>query len=67
VRGRAEPRGRLGDQQTASKLPLEWSEEDLLLLASLLDRMVETWARRAEDKRRVVHERAGVARSADPW
>ena len=45
----------------------EWSEEELRLLTNLLDRMVETWAGRAEDKRRVVHERAGVPRSAEPW
>jgi DNA-binding MarR family transcriptional regulator len=45
----------------------EWSEEDLLLLATLLDRMVQTWASRADDKRRMVHERAGVPRSAEPW
>lgn len=45
----------------------EWSEEDLLVLTTLLDRMVETWAGRAEDKRRVVHERAGVPRGAEPW
>ena len=45
----------------------EWSEEDLPLLATLLDRMVETWASRAEDKRRAVHERAGGPRSAEPW
>jgi DNA-binding MarR family transcriptional regulator len=45
----------------------EWSEEELLLLTNLLDRMVETWAGTAEDKRRTAHERAGVAGSTAPW
>ena len=44
----------------------DWSEHDLQLLTTLLDRMVDTWARAAPQKRAEVHARTPAVRP-DPW
>ena len=44
----------------------DWSEQDLQLLTTLLNRMVDTWARTGQDKRAEVHARKPAVR-ADPW
>ncbi len=44
----------------------EWSDHDLQLLTTLLDRMIDTWAHTASDKRDEVHARKPDVRP-DPW
>ncbi|HZO64542.1 MAG TPA: MarR family transcriptional regulator [Kribbellaceae bacterium] len=44
----------------------DWSEHDLELLTTLLNRMINTWAHTAEDKRTQVHSRRPAVQP-DPW
>jgi DNA-binding MarR family transcriptional regulator len=44
----------------------DWSEHDLELLTTLLDRMIDTWAGSAPPKRADVHARKPAVRP-DPW
>jgi DNA-binding MarR family transcriptional regulator len=44
----------------------DWSEQDLRRLTTLLNRMVDTWATGASDKRAEVHARPPAVRP-DPW
>jgi DNA-binding MarR family transcriptional regulator len=44
----------------------DWSEQDLRQLTTLLNRMIDMWARTAQSKRAEVHARAPAVRR-DPW
>lgn len=44
----------------------DWSEHDLQLLTTLLNRMIGTWSHTAHDKRAEVHARHPAVRT-DPW
>ncbi len=44
----------------------DWTEHDLHTLTALLNRMIDTWAHTAHDKRAEVHARKPAVRP-DPW
>jgi DNA-binding MarR family transcriptional regulator len=66
-RGRAELRT-FDDKglEVFSAVVADWSAEDLQLLTTLLNRMINTWAPTAQDKRAEVHARTPAVRP-DPW
>lgn len=45
----------------------EWSDEDLRLLTTLLERMLDTWARRGDEQRGEVHARSSKMQRGEPW
>jgi DNA-binding MarR family transcriptional regulator len=65
--GRAELRS-FGDKglEVFSVVVEDWSAQDLRLLTTLLNRMVDTWARTSQDKREEVNARRPAIRP-DPW